>query len=87
MRTHEPIGEREGGDEALTLCARRSVFYSSAFTQVDQEMATKLEISRGLMAAKIAFAKVMYAKNFFVDDHVVGKKNRFLGESDDDFDF
>jgi hypothetical protein len=54
---------------------------------VDQEMATKLEISRGLMAAKIAFAKVMYAKNFFIDDHVVGKKNRFLGESDDDFDF
>jgi len=58
----------------------RQEFYAQGFTSMDEEVGTKLEISRGLLAAKIAFAKIMYAHNLFVGD---SGGNRFVSNDSD----
>ena len=50
----------------------RSIFYTSSFTAVDLDLGKKVEVSRGALAAKFAFSRVMYKNNLFAPAGVEG---------------
>ena len=65
----------------------KTVFFQNAFTSVDYEMGHKLEVSRGLLGSKVAFSKVMYDANLFIENENLERilsKQKSYGLSTDD---